>query len=48
MALLADPPVWHDSRSVVTGAQNSDRSTRPNVDAGFIWSGVERGNLAVG
>ncbi|MDQ1549678.1 MAG: hypothetical protein QOD27_1336, partial [Microbacteriaceae bacterium] len=20
MALLADPPVWHDSRSVVTGA----------------------------
>jgi hypothetical protein len=46
MALLADPPVSHD-RNVVTGAYTSGLSTEPDFDAGFIWSDIERGNLAV-
>jgi signal transduction histidine kinase len=31
----------------VTGASTSSPSTDPDFDAGFIWSGIERGNLAV-
>jgi hypothetical protein len=46
MALLADPPVSHDG-NVVAGANRPSLSTDPDFDATFVWSGIERGNLAV-